>query len=381
MTSYIRKRNNKSGRSYQVVVDLGKDALTGKRKREYRSFPSLAEAKRYQAYCQGQLYVNGYVTKSNRTVKTVADEWFASVKASLKPTSARGYKVNINNHIVPHIGSVPIQYLRSTAIKVMIASLEKQLSATSIKYVLRNLSQILNYAEQQSYIIKNPMENVRIPKSGKPKFSTYSVEEMVKLINSVKGTNMELPILIESETGLRLGELLGLSWDNINLEKMTITVNKTVSYVEGKIYITSPKTTRSNREIVVSAALIEAIKSYKEKEESTKRPKGYENKNNLLFHKENGKPLTNSSFSSKFASTLKKNGLKHIRFHDLRHTHASLLYNKYGLNIKSVSDRLGHSKISTTMDYYVGGTDDIQKAGVEKLAKDLNSLGRDGLII
>ncbi|MBQ7118288.1 MAG: tyrosine-type recombinase/integrase [Clostridia bacterium] len=376
MTTYIRKRNNKNGKAYQVVVDLGKDVTTGKRKREFRSFSTLAEAKRYQAHCQGQLYVNGYVAKSNITVQTVADEWFASVKASLKPTSARGYKVNINNHIVPHIGSVPIQYLRSTAIKVMIASLEKQLSATSIKYVLRNLSQILKYAEQQSYIVKNPMKYVPIPKSGKPKFLTYSVEEMAKLIKSVKGTAMELPILIEAETGLRLGELLGLSWDNINLEKMTITVNKTVSYVEGKIYITSPKTTKSNREIVVSATLIEAIKSYKEKEESTKRPKGYENKNNLLFHKENGQPLTNSSFSSKFASTLKKNGLKHIRFHDLRHTHASLLYNKYGMNIKSVSDRLGHSKVSTTMDYYVGGTGDIQKAGIEKLAKDLNSLER-----
>lgn len=376
MTSYIRKRQNKNGKAYQVVVELGKDPTTGKRKREFRSFSTLAEAKRYQAYCQGQLYVNGYVTKSNRTVKTVADEWFASVKASLKPTSARGYKVNINNHIVPHIGSVPIQYLRSTAIKVMIASLEKQLSATSIKYVLRNLFQILKYAEQQSYIVKNPMKYVAIPKSSKPKFATYSVEELAKLIKAVKGTDMELPIRIESETGLRLGELLGLSWDNIDFDKKTITVNKTVSYVEGKIYITSPKTTKSNREIVVSAALIEAIKSYKEKEESIKRPKGYENKYNLLFHKSDGQPLTNCYFSAKFASVLKKNGLKHIRFHDLRHTHASLLYNKYGMNIKSVSDRLGHSKVSTTMDYYVGGTGDIQKAGIEKLAKDLNSLER-----
>lgn len=380
MTTYIRKRNNKNGKAYQVVVDLGKD-ITGKRKREFRSFSTLAEAKRYQAHCQGQLYVNGYVAKSDITVKTVADEWFASIKDSLKPTSARGYKVNINNHIVPHIGSVPIQSLKSTSIKAMITSLEKQLSATSIKYVLRNLFQILKYAEQQSYIIKNPMECVPTLKRGKPKFSTYSVEEIVKLIESVKGSNMELPLRIEVETGLRLGELLGLSWDNINFEKNTITVNKTVSYVEGKIYVTSPKTINSNREIVVSSILIEAIKSYKEKEESIKRPKGYENKNNLLFHKEDGQPLTNSSFSAKFASTLKKNRLKHIRFHDLRHTHASLLYNNYGMNIKSVSDRLGHSKVSTTMDYYVGGTDDIQKAGIEKLAKDLNSLGREGLII
>lgn len=376
MTAYIRKRENKKGKSYQVVVDLGKDPTTGKRKREYRSFPSLAEAKRYQAHCQGQLYVNGYVAKNNITVQTVAYNWFASVKASLKPTSARGYWVNINNHIVPHIGSVPIQALKSSTIKNMISSLGKELSATSIKYVLRNLSQILKYAEQQSYIVKNPMKYVPIPKSGKPKFNTYTVKELAMLIDAVRNTDMELPILIESETGLRLGELLGLSWDNIDFDKKTITVNKTVSYVEGKIYITSPKTTKSNREIVVSAALIEAIKNYKEKEESIKRPKGYENKNNLLFHKEDGQPLTNSYFSAKFASTLKKNRLKHIRFHDLRHTHASLLYNKYGMNIKSVSDRLGHSKVSTTMDYYVGGTDDIQKAGIEKLAKDLNSLER-----
>ena len=376
MTVYIRKRNNKSGKSYQVVVELGKDVNTGKRKREFRSFSTLAEAKRYQAHCQGQLYANGYVANSDITVKTVAEEWFASAKDGLKPTTARGYKVNIYNHILPHIGSVPIQALKSSTIKDMISSLGKELSATSIKYILRNLSQILKYAEQRSYIVKTPMKSVAIPKSSKPKFATYSVAELVKLLKAVKGTDLELPIHIESETGLRLGELLGLSWDNIDFDKKTITVNKTVSYVEGKIYITSPKTTKSNREIVVSATLIEAIKSYKEKEESTKRPKRYENKNNLLFHKENGQPLTNSSFSSKFASTLKKNGLKHIRFHDLRHTHASLLYNKYGMNIKSVSDRLGHSKISTTMDYYVGGTDDIQKVGIEKLAKDLSSMER-----
>ena len=376
MTTSIRKRQNKNSNAYQVIVDLGKDATTGKRKREFRSFSTLAEAKRYQAHCQGQLYVNGYVAKSDITVKAVAEEWFTSVQDGLKPTTARGYKVNINNHILPHIGNVPVQALKSSSIKRMISSLEKELSATSIKYVLRNLSQILKYAEQQSYIVKNPMKFVAIPKSSKPKFLTYSVEEMAKLIKSVKGTDMELPILIEAETGLRLGELLGLSWDNINLEKMTITVNKTVSYVEGKIYVTSPKTTKSNREIVVSSALIEAIKSYKKKEESIKRPKGYKNKYHLLFHKEDGQPLTNSSFSAKFASMLKKNGLKHIRFHDLRHTHASLLYNQYGLNIKSVSDRLGHSRISTTMDYYVGGTENIQKAGVEKLSKDINTAER-----
>lgn len=369
MSAYIRKRQNKKGVAYQVVVDLGKDAITGKRKREYHSFPTLSEAKRFQAHCQGQLYANGYVAKSDITVKAVAEEWFASVKNNLKPTTARGYKVNIYNHILPHIGSVPVQALKSSTIKDMISSLGKELSATSIKYILRNLSQILKYAEQRSYIVKTPMKFVAIPKSSKPKFATYSVAELVRLLKAVKGTDMELPIRIESETGLRLGELLGLSWNDINFDKKTITVNKTVSYVEGKIYITSPKTTKSNREIVVSAALIEAIKSYKE--ESIKRPKGYENKYNLLFHKNDGQPLTNSSFSAKFASVLKRNGLKHIRFHDLRHTHASLLYNQYGLNIKSVSDRLGHSKISTTMDHYIGGTDAIQKAGIERLSKDI----------
>ena len=127
MTAYIRKRENKSGKSYQVVVELGKDVITGKRKREFHSFSTLAEAKRYQAHCQGQLYVNGYVAKSNITVKTVADEWFASVKDSLKPTSARGYKVNINNHIVPNIGGVPVQALKSSTIKDMMSNLEKNL--------------------------------------------------------------------------------------------------------------------------------------------------------------------------------------------------------------------------------------------------------------
>ncbi len=375
MTTYIRKRNNKNGKAYQVVVDLGKDT-TGKRKREFRSFSTLAEAKRYQAHCQGQMYANGYVAKSDITVKTVAEEWFALIQSGLKPTTARGYKVNINNHIVPQIGSIPVQALKTINIKDMIAKLEKDLSPTSIKYVLRNLSQILKYAEQESYITKNPMAFVAVPKSSKPKFDTYTVEELNMLLEAVKGTDMELPIRIESETGLRLGELLGLSWVDIDFYKCTISVNKTVSYVNGKLYVTSPKTARSKREIVVSQNLIDLINEYMLKEILAKRPKKYYNKYDLLFHKETGEPLTNSSFSAKFASTLKKNGLKHIRFHDLRHTHASLLYNKYGLNIKSVSDRLGHSKVSTTMDYYVGGTDDIQKAGIEKLAKDLNSLER-----
>lgn len=376
MTAYIRKRKNKDRLAYQVVVDLGKDAATGKRKREYHSFPSLSEAKRFQAHCQGQLYANGYVAKNNITVEEVAEEWFALVQSGLKPTTARGYKVNIKNHIVPCIGSVPVQTLKGSTIKDMISSLSKKLCATSIKYVMRNLHQILKYAEQKRYIFNNPMNFVAIPKASKPNFDTYTVEELAKLIKVVRDTDMELPILIESETGLRLGELIGLSWDNINFDKKTITVNKTISYVEGKTYVTSPKTTKSNREIVVSDTLIKAIENHKLKEEQIKRPKIYNNEQNLLFHKGNGQPLTNCSFSSKFASVLKKNGLKHIRFHDLRHTHASLLYNKYGLNIKGVSDRSGHSRISTTMDYYIGGTGDLQREAIEKLSNDLIEIER-----
>ena len=189
-------------------------------------------------------------------------------------------------------------------------------------------------------------------------FKNWTAEEKTAFAAS-KNTEFEYIVRIAAETGVRIGELLALKWSDVDFKNNMITIHGTVVYTKGKgCKITSPKSLKSNRTIPVTSKLIDDLKRFKLTEGKRLKAfkKGSRIEDKTIIHNNKWTLCIPSEVSIRFSRFLKENGLRKIRFHDLRHTHASLLVNEYGMNVTAVRDRLGHSRASITMNRYIRGT-------------------------
>lgn len=376
MTGSVRRRNTTQGTKYQAVLEIGVDMKTGKRERVFRTFDNKKDAQDYIIEAIAEYNKGRYVHPSSITVEMLCEDWMKGHFLTVKENTQRGYRNNINNHIIPHLGKVKVQELTTRKIQEMVsAMIEKDLSPRTIKYVMSNLHQILEYAISNDYIIKNPERYVVLPRQGKYKATVYTVEELQLMLKCAMGTPLEAPLLIESFTGLRKGELLALRWEDVNFEEKTISIERNLICVNSQNIFTSTKTESGERTIAIPDNLVEYLRRHKIRQMKQKMRMGAAYKDNgLVICKPNGETINPHTFSIAFRDFLIRNSLKRIRFHDLRHTHATLLLIEYNTNVKVVSDRLGHSKVQTTMDFYVQSTVTAQKEAVDKLGEDLISL-------
>ena len=161
---------------------------------------------------------------------------------------------------------------------------------------------------------------------------------MVKLLQTCKGTNLEIYIYLASGLGLRISEILGLTWNNIDFNENTLTIEKITVRNNSKVILKSPKTESSERTISVPREIIQMLKDHKKKQLELKLKGEIKNNMNLLFFDKNEQPIAQDVLSKKFNKFLKENNLAHIRFHDLRHSHVTLLINSK-VPIKVISQR------------------------------------------
>ena len=368
MTYSIRKRQYKNGYSYQIVFDRGKGP-DGKRIREYVSCETLREAKSVAAE-RVHLYDEGtYIEPKKMTVKQLCDEWFnVHVKENLAINTQKGYRVNLDNHVLPYIGSVPVQKLTPLQVQNMYKALkDKGLSPRSIHYVHTTLHSALHYAYKLQIISRNVTDFVTLPKQERFRPDIYSEEEMIRLLEACMGTFHEIPINLAAGLGLRRGEVFGLKWEDINFADGTVHICHNLVCVDGKKSIFSPKTASSDRVLLMPDYLITMLREHKTKQMRQRLQSGgkYEN-NDLVCCCTDGTPVHTGSYSERFCNFLERNKLRHIRFHDLRHLNATVMLAR-GVPMKIASERLGHSTINITMDTYSHVTVDMQKDAAQQL--------------
>lgn len=358
MRGHIKKR----GENWSVVIELPRDTITGKRKQKWYTVKgNKKDAEKFLTKKLQELDTGLLINTKKIKYSEYLDYWLKeSCIKNLKQTTIDGYKHNIERHIKPFIGNVFLEQLKPLHLQDLYSKKlengklnnEGGLSNKTVLTIHRIIHRSLEQAVKWELVVRNVADSVQPPKPKKYIAKFLNEKEINTLIEKSKSTNLYIPIIIAIYTGMRRGEILGLSWDNIDLKKGIIKVNRTLSSTTQGLQFSIPKTESSNRNIYIPNVLIKELKKHKIKQNQNKLKYGnLYIENNLVCTLENGNIINPKNFSRDFHKLLKNNNLTLIRFHDLRHTHASLLV-KLGIQPKVISSRLGHSNINITMDLY-----------------------------
>lgn len=321
-----------------------------------RGFPNRKEAMRHEAEMKAKLTNSAYTPPSaaqrKQTVQDYMTEWLERHgTANLRPSTRSSYQSFMKNHIFPHIGGVPLGQLSPAMLDDLYRQLsEEGLSPSSVRYAHRILGVSLEHARKYHYIETNPARDTitRFGKQGKTP-EPYTVEQMRMLLNHVRGTWWEPVILLGGLYGLRMSEILGLRWRNVDLENGRFRVIEQLPYQmpPGTTELTEMAPAKSGlRTLPITDSIHPyfqnqlAIQAEHRRQASATGEPYYEN--DLVIPKPNGAPRRRECVSSDFGDLLRRLNMPHIRFHDLRHSAATNMHQLTG-DFFTVSQILGHS--------------------------------------
>lgn len=358
MRGHIKQR----GKTWNVIIELPRDVVTNKRKQKWYTVKgNKKEAEKFLTEKLRELDTGVLIDTKKMKFAEYLDYWIKEAcENKLSITTLDGYKQNIEKHIKPYLGNLELEKITPLHLQNFYTDRLKNgrlngkggLSNKTVVTLHRIIHRALEQAVKWQLTIRNVADSVELPKPKKYKASFLNEKQTNILIEKAKKTDIYIPILIAIYTGMRRGEVLGLTWSNVNFDKGYILVDKALYSTSKGLEISSPKTEKSIRKIAIPKTLIKELKSYQIKQMKNRLKLGtlYQ-ENNMVCCNNDGTFINPKSFSRKFHSLLTTNNLPLVRFHDLRHSHASLLV-KLGVQPKVISERLGHSNISITMDLY-----------------------------
>jgi integrase len=353
---------------------------TGKRKTFYGKTRKEVQEKLKIALREQQQ--GTLVTAPEQTVKQFLDDWLEnSHKQNIRPRSHERYEQIVRLHIIPYIGKVQLQKLAPQQLKKLYADkLKEGLSAITVTAIHNLLHRVLDDAVKWDLLARNVCDRVSPPRKEHREITPLTVEQIHQLLEAASGHPQEALFVLALHTGLRRGELLGLKWQDISFTEGTLQVRRILNRVPTKMvkevgqrYIEAePKTKKSRRNIFLTESALDALKQHQSRQMDARLKAGaaWEN-HDYVFCTPLGRHLTPGHDALvQLKKLLAKAGLPEIRFHDLRHSSASLLLS-LGVHPKVVQELLGHTQISMTMDIYSHVLPTMQKEAMEKLNRKL----------
>jgi integrase len=295
----------------------------------------------------------------NLTIGTYLESWLDSIRATARESTWERYEVLTRSHIVPVLGRVKLDKLNALQVQALYrAKLDEGLSAGTVHLLHVVLQSALKQAVKWKLIRSNVCASVTPPRRQKPEIKPLTAEQVKALLDAAIDDPLYPLYVLACTTGMRQAELLALQWDCVDLDTRTVQVNRTVW--KGKT--SSPKTASGKRTIRLSKLAINALKEYREKHNGCQ----------WVFPNRAGKPMDRHGFSSrKWKPLLKKADLPHtVRFHDLRHTCATLLLSQ-GINPRVISDVLGHSNVRFTLAVYAHVLPSMQQHAADSMDRVL----------
>jgi len=366
-------KNNKTG-NWDFVFNVGIDPLTGKRKQiRRRGFETKRHAMDAMTKMKAEILSNDFLDLTTMTYSTYMNEWFEERQNHLQKTTFEIHSIYYQNVIKPKLGHFKIQQMTPLHIQKFINELVNQNSYSehTIHLIYRIISASLKKAKIIKLLKDNPASGITLPKIRKKEMNVWSLEQVNHFINESKKTKRltrcYIGFLIALLTGMRQGEIMGLRWKDIDMESQIIYIRQTLTQDAEIKY--GAKNDSSIRSIHISNKLISELKVYRKRVFAEKFLLGQEYSDfDLVICTQSGKPMIPRNFRKEFYNLTEKIGLPKIRFHDLRHTHATILIQQ-NVNVKLISERLGHAEIGTTLDTYSHVLPNMQKIVSDELDK------------
>lgn len=375
----IEKRGDNS---YRLRVSGG---YTGEGKRiTYKKTiqaKNKTEAQKELALFIAEIETGQALSAKKMRFRDYSDFWINNYAIpNLSPKTYERYKSMLKARILPYLGNMYLDKIQPMQLMYLYQELSEstyvrknvshKLSSKTVLEHHRLLHSMLQQAVYWQMIPYNPASRVRPPKAKKPNINFYDDAQTIALIKALEGEELKFRviILLTIFTGLRRGEVLGLEWQDINFKNSSLTVRQASQYVSSiGIYTKDPKTETSNRIISIPESIIKLLKEYQKEQLKTRLRLGKEwIETNRLFVQWNGAPMHPDTITKWFRQFLEDKNLPHITFHGLRHTHATLLISQ-GLDVRTVSNRLGHAQTSTTLNIYAHAFAKMDREASDKL--------------
>lgn len=349
----IKRKRAKS--SWTVVISLDRDYDTGKRKQKWIAIKGpKRNAEKVLTDLMNQYNTTGFIDTTRTTFQELLDRWLPILKTSIKRRPYERYAQIIRQHIIPDIGNIQLSQLRAEHIQRHYSNLlTKGYSPSTVKYHQAVIHKALEMGIKWGLLYNNVSNSVELPKKHHVEFGYWDKNELNDFLSASKDIRFYALFHTALFTGMRRSELFGLQWDDIDLLGAQISVRRNLQrYKDNTWGYESIKSKYGQRNIAIFPSNLAVLRQIKRH-------------GDLVFCNDDGSPLHPNTVTNAWQTACKRAGVKVIRFHDTRHTHATLLL-KQGIHPKVVQERLGHSTIQMTLDIYSHVVPGLQEAAARR---------------
>jgi len=374
-----RKMRNgimRAGRnSYSIQLSIGRDPVTGKRIQQWISFKgTLKEAQQKRNELVHQINTGSFMRPGKTTLAEYLKKWLSDyVKPNISPRGFERYQGIIVKHLIPDLGSIPLAQLKSEHLQRHYSiKLNNGLSAGTVRYHHAVIHKALQTAIKLGLVSHNVADGVDIPRIQRKEMQTWDEYDLTRFLEAAKASPYYVLFHTALFTGMRRSELLALRWSDVDFVFSQISVSRGLHHLKDGSYIfTQPKSRKSRRTIALSPSPILTLKEHKGKQEEIRAKLGLPfTCDDLIFTDLQGKPFRPNTITRAWTMLAQNTGVRVIRLHDARHTHASIML-KQGIHPKVVQERLGHSSIQMTLDTYSHVAPGIQAAAANRFDEAL----------
>lgn len=356
MKGYFRKRGSK----WSFSIDVGRDPGTGKRKqRTLSGFKTKKEAEKACAEMIAEIENGQYVSESKEIYSKYLLDYMNNVaRHAMRPAGFINQMYKVNKHILPTLGQMKLKEIKPMHIQNFYGQkLDEGFAPASIHSLHAIISKSLRQAKVWGLVQENAASSVSLPRIQKKQLKTWDLDEINKFLHAVSKRTGQcekfyIVYVLAIHSGMRKGEILGLQWKDCDLETGYIRIQRTLSKTPGKLFFQQPKTAQSIRTIKLPDFALQILNAHKIKQKAMRLRLGEAYQDlDLVAANFDGGMITPSEVGHDFKKACEYAGVPKIRFHDLRHTHATILL-QLGENPKVVSERLGHGNITVTLGTY-----------------------------
>jgi integrase len=364
--------------SWSLVLYLGKDESGRARQKWHTVRGSRKDAERELARLVTALGSGSYIEPTRMTLGQYLAHWLQSyARPNVSPKTCERYAEIVRCHLVPALGHLvlakltplQLQEYYSWALEAGRRSGRGGLSPQTVLHHHRVLRQALGQAIRWQLVARNVADAVEPPRPAHRPLRALDEGQTAVLVEAMRHGPFALPVLLAVTTGMRRGEILGLRWHDLDLDAGRATVQRTLEETRAGVRPKQPKTAKGRRVVALPLVAVEALRRCRAETRGDDSVGGEAS----VVTRRLGQPWSPDEFSRAFASAMRRAGLGGVRFHDLRHTHATLLL-RQGVHPKIVSERLGHATVSITLDTYSHVLPGMQEEAARKLDAALRPL-------